>query len=121
VAKNENEQLAGPELGSAALRGSPREEQRVSGLLRPFLFYPEKDRLMHDGQDLIWDGRELRLCSSRGVVLATIEPDQAWPGMRRIRTRLPDGYPTDMVNLSRAKDAAASLALGILNQKREAA
>ena len=75
---------------------------------------------MHDRQDLIWDGRQLRLCSSRGVVLATIEPDQAWPGMWRSRARLPDGYLTDMVNLSRAKDAAAPLALGVLNQ-REAA
>ena len=37
------------------------------------------------------------------------------------RVRLPDGYLTDMVNLSRAKDAAASLALGVLNQHREAA
>ena len=74
---------------------------------------------MYDRQDLIWDGRQLRLFSSRGVVLATIEPDQTWPGMWRVR--LPDGYLTDMVNLSRAIDAAASLALGVLNRHREAA
>ena len=74
---------------------------------------------MYDRQDLIWDGRQLRLFSSRGLVLATIEPDLTWPGMWRVR--LPDGYLTDMVNLSRAKDAAASLALGVLNQHREAA
>ena len=74
---------------------------------------------MHDRQDLIWDGRQLRLFSSRGVLLATIEPDQNWPGMWRVR--LPGGYLTDMVNLLRAMDAAASLALGVLNQKREAA
>ena len=74
---------------------------------------------MYDRQDLIWDGRQLRLFSSRGRVLASIEPDQTWPGMWRVR--LPDGYLTDMVNLSRAKDAAASLALGVLNRHREAA
>ena len=74
---------------------------------------------MYDRQDLIWDGSQLRLLSNRGLVLATIEPDQSWPGMWRVR--LPDGYLTDMVNLSRAKDAAASLALGVLNQHREAA
>jgi len=31
------------------------------------------------------------------------------------RVRLPDGHLTDMVNLSRAKDAAACLALANLN------
>jgi hypothetical protein len=37
------------------------------------------------------------------------------------RVRLPDGHLTDMVNLSRAKDAAASHALATLNQRQEAA
>jgi hypothetical protein len=74
---------------------------------------------MYGRQDLIWDGRQPRCFSSRGLVLASIEPDQTWPGMWCVR--LPDGYLTDMVNLSRAKDAAASLALGVLNQQREAA
>ena len=97
----------------------PREGQRISGLLRPFLAYPKKDRLMYDRQDLIWDGKQLRPLSNRRGVLATIEPDETWPGMWRVR--LPDGYLTDIVNLSRAKDAAASLALGVLNRHREAA
>jgi hypothetical protein len=74
---------------------------------------------MYDRQDLIWDGRQVRLLPSRGVVLATIEPDLTWPGMWRVR--LAGGYLTDMVSLSRAKDAAASLALGVLNRHREAA
>jgi hypothetical protein len=74
---------------------------------------------MYDRQDLIWEGTQLRLFSSRGRVLASIEPDLTWPRMWRVR--LPDGYLTDMVNLSRAKDAAASLALGVLNRHREAA
>ena len=70
-------------------------------------------------RDLIWDDKQLRLRSVRGRVLAAIEPDREWPGMWRVR--LPDGHLTDMVNLSRAKDAAASLALAVLNRHREAA
>ena len=115
---------------SAALPGAARrddgkgqpsvtENKRISGLLPPFLAYPKKDRLVYDRQDLRWDGRRLRLFSSRGVVLATVEPDKTWPGMWRVR--LPEGHLTDLVNLSRAKDAAASLALSVLNRRREAA
>jgi hypothetical protein len=74
---------------------------------------------MHDRQDLTWDRKQLRLLSNRGVVLATIEPDKIWPGMWRVR--LPDGHLTDMLNLSRAKDAAASHALATLNLRQEAA
>jgi len=77
---------------------------------------------MYDRPDLIWDGNQLWLLSNLGVVLPTIELDQAWPGMWRVC--LPDGHLTDMVNLvnlSRATDAAASLALGVLNRHREAA
>ena len=74
---------------------------------------------MFGRQDLIWDGSQLQLLSNRSLVRASIEPDQTWPGMWRVR--LPDGYLTDMVNLSRAEDAAASLALSVLNRHREAA
>jgi hypothetical protein len=70
-------------------------------------------------RDLVWDDRQLRLYSIRGRVLAAIEPDREWSGMWRVR--MPDGHPTDMLNLSRAKDAAASLVLAELNRHREAA
>ena len=73
---------------------------------------------MYSREDLMWDGNRLRLFSGRRV-LATIEPDQTWLGMWRVR--LPDGRLTDMLNLPRVKDAAASLALIVLNQRREAA
>ena len=73
---------------------------------------------MFGRQDLIWDGSQLQLLSNRSLVRASIEPDQTKPGMWRVR--LPDGHLTDMFNVSRAKDAAASLALGVLNQHREA-
>ena len=70
-------------------------------------------------RDLVWDDKHLRLHSIRGRVLAAIEPDREWPGMRRVR--MPDEHLTDMLNLSRVNDAAASLALIVLNQRREAA
>ena len=70
-------------------------------------------------RDLVWDDKQLRLHSIRGRVLAAVEPDRDWPGMWRVR--MPDGHLTDILNLSRAKDTAASLALGVLNQHREAA
>jgi hypothetical protein len=70
-------------------------------------------------RDLVWDDKQLRLHSIRGRVLAAIEPDREWPGMWRVR--MPDGHLNDMLNLPRAKDAAASLTLTVLNKHREAA
>jgi hypothetical protein len=66
---------------------------------------------MYDRHDLRWDGPRLRLRSGR--LLATIVPDPEWNGMWRVH--LPDGHVSDMVNLTRAKDAALSLALALLN------
>jgi hypothetical protein len=74
---------------------------------------------MYERIDLIGAGNQLRLLSDCGHVLACIELNQTWAGMWRVR--LPDGYVTDLVNLSRAKDAAASLALAKLTRHREAA
>jgi hypothetical protein len=75
---------------------SPRKRQLVSGLLWPFLAHP-----------------------NRSLVLATIEPDLTWPRIWYVR--VPDGYPAAIVDLSRAKDVAASLAPSILNKQGEAA
>jgi hypothetical protein len=63
-------------------------------------------------KDLRWDGHKLRLNSGR--LLATVEPDAEWAGMYRVR--LTDGELTDMVNMARARDAAAHLVLADLNQ-----
>jgi hypothetical protein len=63
----------------------------------------------------MWDGTTLRQRRG-GRVRATIVPDKTWPGMWRVQ--MPDGDVTDMVNITRAKDAAQSLALAVL--KREA-
>jgi hypothetical protein len=66
---------------------------------------------MYDRHDLRCDGYRLRLHSGR--LLATIVPDPGWDGMWRVR--MPDGHVSDMVNLTRAKDAARLLALASLN------
>jgi hypothetical protein len=44
-------------------------------------------------------------------VMATIVPDETWPGMWRVR--MPDGHLTDMVNLTRAKGAAVALSRAV--------
>ena len=54
----------------------------------------------------------LTILKSGRRVIATIEPDSKWPRMWRVRS---GGSISDMVNLSRAKDAAISIALSDLN------
>jgi hypothetical protein len=68
-------------------------------------------------QGIDWDGHRLRF--STGRLLATVEPDAQWAGMYRVR--LPSSRPTDMVNLTRARDAAVSLALSSLNKANKEA
>jgi hypothetical protein len=65
-------------------------------------------------EDLTWTGNELRY--GRRVV-ATIEPDAEWPKLYRVR--LSNGHLTDLVNRTRAKDAARCLAITHLNGPRE--
>ena len=64
--------------------------------------------------ELDWHGNVLQLGQRK---LAQIEPDAVWPSMWRVRT--PDGRLTDMVNISRARDAAPALALAALSQRGE--
>jgi hypothetical protein len=62
--------------------------------------------------DLIWSYNKLcRYGSHRALI--RIERDSKYPEMWRVVK--PDGSLTDMVNLTRAKDAAMSLALRALN------
>jgi hypothetical protein len=71
---------------------------------------------MMDRHNLKWVGLQLRLPTGR--LLATVEPDAKWIGMYRVRLV---GEPlTDMVNLSRAKDAAIGLVLANLNGRKSA-
>jgi hypothetical protein len=65
---------------------------------------------MFGHRDLQWRGNALHLGQRK---LAEVIPDAKWAGMWRVR--LPGGHLTDMVNISRARDAARSLALADLN------
>jgi hypothetical protein len=69
---------------------------------------------MYGRSNLAWDGLTLRLGTKQGRKLIEIVPDPDWPKMFRIQR--PDGTLTDMVNLTRAKDAAISHALMQLNR-----
>jgi hypothetical protein len=66
-------------------------------------------------RELKWDGPVLRL-GMDGRFLAALEAAPIWPGMYRVRTL--DGCVSDMLNRTRAKDAAVSLALAMLNHDR---
>ena len=61
--------------------------------------------------ELTWRGDELYV--GRRAVGVEIVPDAVWPGMWRVRS--PGGELSDMVNRTRARDAARSIALTILN------
>jgi hypothetical protein len=109
-----------PGPGPAALHQTGRTEENDASAAPP----PKNAPVGFCGRflglrDLIWDDRQLRLHSIRGRVLAVIEPERQWLGMWRVR--MADGHVTDMLNLSRAKDAAASLSLATLNRRQEAA
>ena len=58
-------------------------------------------RMDHRGRDAIWRGSQLWF---RGKLIARIIQDKRYPSMWRVA--LPNGTVSDMVNISRAKDAA---------------
>jgi hypothetical protein len=66
-------------------------------------------RLDNFHRDAVWKGNDLIF---HGRVVASVVLDAKWPRLWRVG--LPDGHTTDMVNLSRARDAARSLALKAL-------
>src|SRR5262245_23000298 len=76
----------------------------------------QKSRTIVGRDRLKWRYADKRLSLHQGNdknPLATIEPDPKHSGMYRIR--FPAGGLSDMVNLTRAKDAAIALALQSLN------
>jgi hypothetical protein len=70
----------------------------------------------YESRDLYFDGLTLRLKSGR--ILAAVVPDDKWPDMYRVRI---GRDISDMANLSRAKDAALSLALSELRRSQDEA
>jgi len=61
--------------------------------------------LEHFHRYAVWQANRLVF---RRRVVATVVPDRQWPSMWR--ARLPSGLVSDLANLSRAKDAARTLA-----------
>ncbi len=70
-------------------------------------------------QDLQWrdDGNGLVLCYGRRALVRVV-PDDHWPNMWRVRLR--DGRLSDLSNITRAKDAAISIALADLKTEETA-
>jgi hypothetical protein len=62
--------------------------------------------------NLVWDGLRLRLRSSNRE-LAVLKPDAEYPSLFRVHIA-PD-HVTDILNLTRARDAAVGLTLAMLN------
>jgi hypothetical protein len=73
-------------------------------------------------RDLTWhrerDGTLVLCRTGLRTILARIVPDGVYPGMWR--AKMPLGKLSDMTNLTRAKDAAMSIALSILNREQKA-
>ena len=67
-------------------------------------------------KELEWKGTRLIVQGGgRNAPSAEIVPDGQWPDMWRVKR--PDGSVTDMVNLSRARDAAKAILLTALNSQ----
>ena len=72
-------------------------------------------------RDLIWsrekDGTLVLCRTGSRTILARIVADNVYPSMWRVK--MPSGKLSDMVNLTRAKDAAMSIVLSTLNREQE--
>ena len=72
-------------------------------------------------RDLTWRRERdstLVLCRAGSrAILAQIVSDRVYPSMWRVK--MPSGKLSDMTNLTRAKDAAMSIALAILNREQK--
>jgi hypothetical protein len=69
---------------------------------------------VYANEDLEWRGNRLTTRDGgRRAPSVEIIPDTDWPRMYRIK--LPDGSLTDMLNRARARDAARSILLAVLN------
>jgi hypothetical protein len=73
-------------------------------------------------RDLTWrrerDGSLVLCRTDSSTILARIIADRVYSGMWRVK--MASGKLSDMTNLTRAKDAAMSLALAILNREQKA-
>lgn len=76
---------------------------------------PPKSKAIVGRDRLTWrkEGTRYCLCHRGGRALVSVEPDSKYPNMFRVRYS--NGKLSDFVNLTRAKDAAATFALRRLN------
>jgi hypothetical protein len=72
---------------------------------------------MYGNRNTRWEGDRLYI-STRSTGYSIVR-DQAYPTMWRVRS--PDGALSDMVNRARAKDAAITRALAVLNVRETGA
>src|SRR5262245_33457090 len=77
--------------------------------------------LVFGRRDLTWrrerDGTLVLCRTGSRSILAEIVVDRVYPS--RWWVKMPSGKPSDMTNLTRAKDAAMSVALSILNREQK--
>jgi hypothetical protein len=66
-----------------------------------------------DLYDLHWDGNRLTRVGKRRAPAITLVPDPHYPDLWRVQ--LPDGPTTDLLNKTRARDAAKLILPEILN------
>lgn len=66
--------------------------------------------------NVTWIGRRLVRKSGQPALLAEIIPDTVFPTMWRFRL-MPNGELSDRLNLLRARDAAAEVAIGTFNKQ----
>src|SRR5262249_42774136 len=72
-------------------------------------------------RDLTWrrerDGSLVLCRAGSSAILARVVADHVYPSMWRVK--MPSGKLSDMTNLTRAKDAAMSIVLSILNREQK--
>jgi hypothetical protein len=77
------------------------------------------DRMEFDLYDLRWDGNHLTRVGQRRAPAITLVPDLHYTDLWRIQ--LPDGTTSDLLNKTRARDAAKLILPEILNSPGTAA
>jgi hypothetical protein len=108
---------AAAELARRAGQGgrSPPAEKRTLGVSRRLTGASEKPSSnLFKPRALVWEGMRLRLRSSKRF-LAVVKPDAGYPNLYRIH--LAPDHLSDLLNLTRAKEAAVALALTMLNRE----
>ena len=95
-----------------AVLDTPDRKERISAAPTAQSGWRQKPPVAFKAAELVWDGLTLRLRSSNRE-LAVLKRDNEYPNLFRVHIS-PDRV-TDLVNLTRGKDAAVGLTLAMLN------